>query len=73
MDIAGAVEMFLLDPERAAHAAVVLGPVPERAVMALEIVAAPGPPSLEFALGGDVQVGAVPVCGFGQVDRKSVV
>jgi hypothetical protein len=35
--------------------------------MALEIVAAPGPPSLEFALGGDVQVGAVPVCGFGQV------
>jgi hypothetical protein len=35
--------------------------------MALEIVAAPGPPPLEFALGGDVQVGAVPVCGFGLV------
>ena len=68
MDVAlAAVEMLLLDPEGAADLAVVLDPVPERAVMGLEIVPAPGSPAGEFALGLDMQVGALRKCGFGQV------
>jgi hypothetical protein len=35
--------------------------------MGLEIVAAPGSPAGELALGFDVQVGAVEECRFGQV------
>ena len=67
MDIAHAVEMLLLDPEGAAHAAIVLHPVPERPAMSLVIVAAPGSPTGEFAFGADVQVGSVKECGFGQL------
>ena len=52
--------------------AVVLHPVPERPVMGLEIVAAPGPPAREFALGFDVQIGAVEECGFGQVVQREM-
>ena len=70
MDVAHAVEVLLLDPERAAHAAVVLHPVPERPVMGLEIVAAPGPPAGEFALGFDMEIGAVEEGGFGQVVQR---
>jgi hypothetical protein len=67
MDIAHAVEVFLLDPECAEHATVVVHPVPERPVMGFEVVAAPGSPTLEFARGFDVQIGPVEECGFGQV------
>ena len=67
MDVAHAVEVFLLDPEGAADLAVVLHPVPERPVMGFEIVAAPGPPAFELPFGSDVQIGAVEECGFGQV------
>ena len=67
MDVAGAVEMLLFDPEGAADLAVVLHAVVERPVMGLEIVAAPGAPAREFALGFDMQVGAAMECGFGQV------
>ena len=67
MDVAGAIEMLLFDPERAADAAVVLHPVVEWPGMGLEIVAAPGSPAGEFALGFDMQVGAVVECGFGEV------
>jgi hypothetical protein len=49
MDVAHAVEMLFLDPERAMDAAVILHPVVERPVMGLKIVAAPGPPAREFA------------------------
>ena len=49
--LAEAVEVLFLDPECAADAAVILGAVPERPVMGLEIVAGPGPPPLEFPLG----------------------
>ena len=66
MDVAHAVEVLLLDPERALHLAVVVDPVPERPVMGLEIVAGPGAPAREFALGFDVQIGAVEECGFGE-------
>src|SRR4051794_41516436 len=58
MDVPGAVEMLLLDPERRADAAVVLDLVPERADMALKTVTNPGSPALEFPIGGDVEVGA---------------
>jgi hypothetical protein len=47
--------------------AAVVHAVVERAVMGLKIVAAPGPPALEFAGSFDVQIGAVGECGFGQV------
>jgi hypothetical protein len=67
MDVAHAVEVFLLDPEGAANLAIVLHPVPERPIMRFEIVAAPGSPALEFALSADMQVGAVEECRFGQV------
>ena len=67
MDIAGAVKMLFLDPERAAHAAVLAGAVPERPVIGLEIVTGPGPPAHKLTIGGDVQVGAVAVCFFSQV------
>ncbi len=67
MDIALAVEMFFLDPERALHAAVVAHPVPERPVMGLEIVAAPGSPAGEFALGFDVDAGLLGECRFGEL------
>jgi len=67
MNVVGAIEMLLCHPERAADAAIVLHPVIERAVMRLEIVAAPGAPTPEFALGFDVQIGSVVECGFDQV------
>ena len=66
MDVAHAVEVLLLDPERALHLAVFVHPVPERAVMGLKIVAGPGPPALEFALGFDMQVGAAVECVLGE-------
>src|SRR3982074_3977826 len=66
MDVLHAVEMLVLDPEGAVDLAVVVHPVPERPVMGLKIVAAPGPPALEFAFSADVQIGAVEECGFGQ-------
>ncbi len=66
MDIAPrAVEVLLLDPERALHLAALVDPVPERAVMGLKIVTGPGAPALEFALGCDVQIRAVVECVFG--------
>ncbi len=58
MDVAHAVEVFLLDAERAAHAAVILEAVPKRTVVGFEAVAAPGPPSSEFAFGCDQEIGA---------------
>ena len=67
MDIAGAVEVLFLDPEGALHAALVVDPVPERPVMRFEIVAGPGQPAGEFALGTDMQVGAVEECSFDEV------
>ena len=67
MDVAHAVEVLLLDPERALHFAVLVHPVPERAVMGLKTVADPGPPAGEFALGFDMQIGAVAECVFGQL------
>ena len=66
MDVAHAVEVLLLDPERALHAAVFVHPVPERAVMGLKTVAGPGPPAGEFALGFDMQVGAAGGMHFGE-------
>ena len=66
MDVALAVEVLLLDPERALHAAVFVQSVPERAVMGLKTVAGPGPPARKFALGFDVQVGALVKCVFGE-------
>ena len=67
MDVAHAVEMFVLDPECAVDAALVVHPVIERPVKRFKIVAAPGPPALEFALCFDMQIGAVEECAFGQV------
>ena len=67
MDIAGAVEMFLLYPEGAANLAVVLHAVVEWPVIGLEIVPAPGTPAPKFALGFHMQIGAVQECGFGQL------
>ena len=67
MNVACAVEVLLLHPERAAHAAVVLHPVPERPVVGLEIIPAPGSPARKFALRADVQIGAVEEGGFGQL------
>src|SRR4051812_33158131 len=67
MHVPRAVEVLFLHPERADDAAVVLHPVPERPVVGLIGVAAPGAPSREFALGADVQVGAVQECGFGKL------
>jgi hypothetical protein len=58
---------FCSDPEGAADQAVVVHAVVERPVMGLEIVAGPGSPAGEFALGFQVQIGAVEECGFGQV------
>jgi hypothetical protein len=66
MDVPGAVEVLFLDPEGAADAAVRLDPVPEGADMGLKTVANPGSPALEFALGGDVEVGAAGRGRFGQ-------
>ena len=66
MDVAHAVKVLLLDPERALHFAVLVHPVPERPVMGLKIVAGPGPPARKFALGFDVQIGAVVECVFGE-------
>ena len=66
MDVAHAVEVLFLDPERALDAAVFVHPVPERPVMGLKTVAGPGPPAREFALGFDMQVGAVVECIFGE-------
>ena len=67
MDVAHAVEVLFLDPECALHLAVFVHPVPERPVMGLEIVTAPGAPALEFALGFDVQIGSLKEYGFGEV------
>jgi hypothetical protein len=67
MDIPSTIEMLFLDPERASDAAVVLHPVPERAIVGLKGVAAPGAPSRKFALGADMQVGSVKECGFGKL------
>jgi hypothetical protein len=67
MDIAHAVEVLVLDPERATHAAVVVHPVVEWAIVGIEVVAAPASPTPEFVLGFDVQIGAVEECGFGRV------
>ena len=67
MNVAHAVEVFLLDPESAAYLAIVVHPVPERPVMSLKIVAAPGAPALEFALRSHMQVRAIEECSFGQV------
>jgi hypothetical protein len=50
--------MFPFDPECAAHPAVGLAPVPERAVVGFERIPAPGGPSGEFTLGGHYHVGA---------------
>jgi hypothetical protein len=38
--------------------------------MGFVIVAAPGPPAGEFALGFDIEIGAVEECGFGQVVQR---
>ena len=70
MDVAHAVEVLPLDPERTTHAAVVLHPVPELPVMGFELVTAPGAPAGEFALGFDMEIGAVEECGFGQVVQR---
>ena len=67
MDVVLPVEVLLLDPERALHTAVFVHAVPERAVMGLKIVAGPGPPALEFALGFDVQVRAAVECVLGKL------
>src|SRR3954469_12968768 len=67
MDVALAVEMLLFDAERAAYAAVVIHPVPERAVVGLKPVAAPGSPAGEFALGFDMQIGAAQECRIGRI------
>ena len=67
MDVAHAVKVLLFDPERALHFAVLVHPVPERAVMGLKTVAGPGPPARKFALGFDVQVGAVVECVLGKL------
>src|SRR4030095_6442122 len=66
MDVALPVEVLLLDPERALHVAVFVHPGPEGAVMSLKIVAGPGPPARKFALGFDMQVGALVECIFGE-------
>jgi hypothetical protein len=42
-------------------------PVIERPDMRFKIVAAPGPPTPEFALRFDMQIGAVEECAFAQV------
>ena len=67
MDIVLAVEVFCLDTERALDAAVFVHPVPKGPVMGLKIVAAPGPPAREFALGFQMQIGAVIECVFGKL------
>src|SRR5258705_13080665 len=67
MDVAGAVEMLLFDPEHALHLTVFVHPVPERPVMGLEIVPGPGAPAGEFALGFDVNVGTLGECSFGEL------
>src|SRR3954469_14741801 len=67
MNVARAVEMLLLDPEYALHLAMFVDPVPERSVMGLEIVAGPGAPAGEFALGFDVNFGELGECGFGEL------
>src|ERR1700759_3159653 len=67
MDVACAVKMLLLDPECTADAAILLPLVPERPVVGLEIVAAPGPPAPKFAFGTEMQVRTVEECAFGQV------
>ena len=54
VDVAQAVEMFLLDAERAAHPAVLAHLVPERTVVGFKAVAVPGPPAGEFTLGFDM-------------------
>jgi hypothetical protein len=45
----------------------IVHPVVERPVKRFKIVAAPGPPTLEFAICLDMQIGAVEECAFGQV------
>src|SRR6202042_2507518 len=67
MHEAAAVEMLLRDPESTADAAVVLHAMPERPVIGLVGVAAPGRPAREFALGADVQVWPLEECRFGEV------
>ena len=67
MDVAHAVEVLLLDPERALHLAVFVDPVPERPVMGLKTVTGPGAPTLEFALGFDVQIGTLAECILGEL------
>src|SRR5690349_7638885 len=62
-----AVEMFLLDPERAEDAAILLHAMPERPIVGLEGVAAPGAPAFELPFGADVQVGTVAECGLGKL------
>ena len=64
MYIVLAIEVLLLDPEGALYAAVFVHPVPKGPVMGLKIVAAPGPPAREFALGFQMQIGAVIECVF---------
>ena len=58
MDVAGAVQMLLFDPEGAADAAVRLQAVPEGTDMVLKAVPDPGLPALELTLGRDMQLGA---------------
>jgi hypothetical protein len=67
MDVFRAIEVLFLDPERAADAAIVLHPVPERPVIGLEGVAAPCAPAGKFTFGADVQVGAVEECRLGKL------
>ena len=67
MNVAHAVEMLVLDPECAVDAPLIVHPVVEWPVKRFKIVAAPGPPALEFALCFDMQIGAVEECAFGQV------
>jgi hypothetical protein len=67
MDVAHAVEMLALDPECAVDAPLLVHPVIEWPVKRFEIVAAPGPPALEFTLCFDMQIRAVEECAFSQV------
>ena len=71
MDVVLPVQVLLLDPERALHAAVFVHPVPERAGMGLKIVAGPGPPTLEFAFGLFMQVRAAVKCNLGSSFTKN--
>ena len=49
MDIAHPIQVLVFDAEGATNLPVILHAVPERAVVGLETVAAPGSPAFEFA------------------------